>query len=102
MKQPSRNPKGRPKGSANKLTADVRLKINDFLDVNWPEVQELYSGMHPEDKLSFMLRLLEFSVPKLRAIDVQTLTEHKIDALSPAQVDAMIQQILNEEGKNDG
>ncbi|RQP13897.1 MAG: hypothetical protein EAS52_18550 [Parapedobacter sp.] len=97
----SRNPKGRPLGSANRLTADVRLKINHFLDVNWPEVQSLYEKMRPEDKMAFMLRLLEFSVPKLRAIDVQTLQAQKVDALSPAQVEAMLSQILLEEGQKD-
>lgn len=89
---------GRPKGAQNKLTADVRLKIADFISLNWEQAQRDFDQMPPQDRWTVLLKLLPFTTPQLRSIEASVLTEQRIDALSPAQVEAIIAQMLAEEG----
>ena len=96
MKGHTNNPNGRPKGSQNRITKELKGGIMSFLENNWHGVQADFDQLEPRDKLTFILKLLEYALPKQRSIDSNLLLESKIDALSDEKEELIINQILEE------
>ena len=69
---------GRQKGTANKATARLREAFTELLEDNMGRLQELLDKVaekNPEKALELMLKLSEFVLPKLRAIEVNNESE---------------------------
>jgi len=68
------NPKGRGKGIPNKITKNLRIQISDILAEHFtPEkVSENLEAMEPKERLIFLTKLLDYSIPKLRQTDLKT------------------------------
>ena len=71
----SGNPNGRPKGSKNKATSDLREFVLDFLECNKEKVQRDFDALEPKDRAQLYFKVMEYALPKLQA----TKAEHKID-----------------------
>ena len=65
---PSLNPNGRPKGAANKTTAELRTIMQSIFEAELPNVLESLEKvrMNGNDQkyVELMLRLAEYHVPK--------------------------------------
>lgn len=61
----SGNPDGRPAGTPNKTTEQLRDKINLLLETNFEQLQTDLSEMEPKDRARFYIDLLQYAVPKL-------------------------------------
>ena len=69
---------GRQKGTPNKATARLREAFTDLLEDNMGKVQELLDKVaekNPQKALELLLKLSEFVLPKLRAIEVNNESE---------------------------
>ena len=69
---------GRQKGTANKSTARLREAFTGLLEGNMGRLQELLDKVaekNPQKALELMLKLSEFVLPKLRAIEVNNESE---------------------------
>ncbi|MBW6481169.1 MAG: hypothetical protein K0B37_17200, partial [Bacteroidales bacterium] len=53
---PRRNTKGRPKGSPNKKTDEIRALVQDFIEVNIERLQKDFELLEPKDRLAFLER----------------------------------------------
>ena len=76
---------GRQKGTANKATTRLREAYSDLLENNISRVQELFDKVaekNPEKALELLLKLSEFALPKLRAIEVNNEPEDKHTSLN--------------------
>ena len=89
--------KGRPKGSLNRTTEQAKVTIqravNGILDTMQTDLQEI-KKRDPIRAMELAIKLLEFSVPKLKSIDMHATME----------IDQRIQQItvnINKSGSND-
>lgn len=92
---------GREKGVENKVTKDLRHGINNFLSANWHKVQDDFDSLtDPKDRLTLIIKMLEFSVPKMRSVDMQAITMQKIDALTDEEINIVIDNILNNNNDN--
>jgi len=80
---------GREKGTPNKLTSDLRQKINDFLDDNWSSLQKDFNNLDPKDKLIFFEKLLQYGLPKLQSTELIS----NFDKLSDEQLDLIINEL---------
>jgi len=69
------NRTGRPIGAKNKVSFDLRVKINDFLSENFDEVLTEFEKLDPKDKINYFIKLMEYSLPKLRSTEIETKTE---------------------------
>ena len=92
---------GRPKGARNRLSADMRMSIEKFINFNWEQAQKDFDRMPPQDRWTVLLKLLPFTTPQLRSIEASVLVDQKIDRMTPAQVEALINQMLIEDGGQD-
>jgi len=100
------NPTGRPVGSKNHVTQDLRKRINDFLNDNWESLQEDFEQLEPKDKLLFYEKLLQYGLPKMQStqltVDVEVSKtdilkifpmDEDIEALDDAKLDNVIDNI---------
>ena len=83
------NPNGRPIGSKNKGTAELRQRINTFLDDNWETLQQDFESLEPKERLMFYEKLLSFGLPKLQATQLTS----DFNSISDEQLDYMIQNL---------
>ena len=66
---------GRQKGTPNKASAKLREAFTELLEDNIDKVQELFDKVaekNPQKALELLLKLSEFALPKLRAIEVNS------------------------------
>ena len=76
---------GRQKGTANKATARLREAFTELLEGNMGRLQELLDKVaekNPQKALELLLKLSEFALPKLRAIEVNNEPEDKQSSLN--------------------
>lgn len=71
----SGNPTGRPKGSKNLATEDIRFNVGQFVTNNLPNIQTEYDSLEAKDKLDFISKLLGFVLPKLQAVQMDAQIE---------------------------
>lgn len=67
----SGNPKGRPKGKSNKDVKELRDRVKQLLDATFDQVVEDMAELEPKDRVNAYMKLLEFSLPKLKSIDAK-------------------------------
>ena len=72
------NPNGRPKGSQNKGTKEVRELVNQLLDENFENIQKDVDSLEPIERLKFLVALLPYVLPKQQAINEVTNDPQKI------------------------
>ena len=81
---------GRQKGTSNKATARLREAFTELLEDNMGKVQELFDKVaekNPQKALELLLKLSEFALPKLRAIEVNNESEDKQTSLNIKIID---------------
>ena len=66
----SGNPSGRPAGSKNKNTEEIRDKLNGFISSKIEDLDLIWSGLDKKQRSDFLTKILEFCVPKLRSTDL--------------------------------
>ncbi len=82
--------RGRPKGSKNKVTGELREMITAFLEQEFPTIQRQWKLLSPKDKAKLYTDLLNYSVPKLQAIS----TELDFENLTDEQLDSIIEKLM--------
>lgn len=87
----SGNPSGRPKGSINKTTFELRGLIADFLSNNFEKISTDFELLQPKDRIKYYCELLNFGLPKLQT----TILESDYDSLPDSQLDQIIERIIN-------
>ena len=91
------NPNGRPKGTPNKITADLRLKINAIVEKQIESIESDLQSLEPMQRLQIVEKLISYCVPKLQAQSF----EIDFTKLSNDQLDYVINQLnINDNAKN--
>lgn len=62
------NPFGRPKGTPNKITADLREFVGQLLSDNLEQFNTDFQQLEAKDRLIIMEKLLSYVLPKLSNI----------------------------------
>ena len=90
MKGKTNNPKGRPKGKPNKVTATMRENISKFCADNWNQVQEDFNQLEPKERIQLFERFLQYSIPK------RTESQMKIDfeQMTEEQINEIVEQLI--------
>lgn len=64
MKGHTNNPNGRPKGSPNKITKELRSFVADLLDENREQIIEDFKKISPKERLLILERYMQYVIPK--------------------------------------
>jgi len=96
QKGQTNNPAGKPPGTKNKINAELRVMINDFLNSEFDTIKEDFNKLDPKDKLKFYTDLLNYGLPKLQAtsleLDFEKMSESDLDLI----IDRLIKKSENE------
>ena len=65
------NPNGRPKGTLNKTTKELKETVQAFLSQNMNDLQHNYDQLEARDKLIFFERLLRYAMPTQAAVKAE-------------------------------
>lgn len=87
------NKSGRPKGSRNKYTVDLREKVNELIEVNFETIQTDIDSLESRDRLMFIEKLLKYCLPTLQSVESKT----DFSELT----DSQLEQIINSININD-
>ena len=76
---------GREPGSVNRITGNLREKINSILSDNIDRVQDDLDSLVPKERLAIIEKLLSYAVPKLTAssidVDLNTLSDEQLNQI---------------------
>lgn len=70
MKDTTGLKKGRKKGSLNLVTQTTKQVIAEILEDNLQTIQEDLNQLKPYERIKVMLELMQYTTPKLKAIEV--------------------------------
>jgi hypothetical protein len=59
---------GREKGTPNRLTRELRLKMRDIIAGELDALPQTLEGLPPKERLDLVIKLLPFAMPKVQAI----------------------------------
>lgn len=62
------NPNGRPKGTPNKVTQNMREWIAALIDNNREQIEEDLKALEPKERVQMLERLMQYVVPKQQAV----------------------------------
>lgn len=79
----SGNYKGRPKGSRNKVDAQVKKSFEDLLHYNLKDLQEDLNNMDKKDKWNVLMRISDKVLPNLKSVESQV----SVEANKPEWID---------------
>jgi hypothetical protein len=95
------NPNGRPKGAVNKTTSEIRTLFQQLVSANIERLQEDLEAMEPEKRVSYIIKLSEFIIPKLQSYSIETQLELEYKQLevllskaTPEAIEAISSKIL--------
>lgn len=88
------NPNGRPAGTPNKITSDMRGKVVTILENNWETIQADIESLDPVQRLAFLERLMSYAIPKLQLVKSETTVHHTgAEGLSSTELTQFIIQL---------
>ena len=80
---------GRPKGTKNKIGAQLREILRDFMEENFDKIREDFHTLSPRDRVKVYAELLPYVVPKLASTDSTISFERMTDE----DLDRIIQEL---------
>ena len=84
------NLQGRPKGKPNKSTTEMRNLFNELLSSNLDNIQADLDKLEPKDRITVLLKLSEFVLPKLQSTQMAvTDTNTKIIKIGYGSLDVL-------------
>jgi len=91
----SGNPDGRRKGAANKVTAELRERIKDFLDGQWDRIERDFDSLEPDKRVALFEKLLQYVLPRMASMDLEGELDFKV--LSEETLDKIADRLINKE-----
>lgn len=76
---------GRPSGSKNRSTEMQKVNIQRIINEGLDFMKEDYHKIREEDPakaVTLLLKLMEYSIPKLKSVELKGEVEHKINQIS--------------------
>jgi hypothetical protein len=71
------NKSGRPKGSENKIKKELREQLSGFVEEKLENIDSIYEGLNPRDKVKLLTEILPYCIPKFNSIDVKDTSSEK-------------------------
>ncbi|MFM7055275.1 MAG: DUF5681 domain-containing protein [Bacteroidota bacterium] len=89
IKGQSGNPSGKPIGTKNKASAQLRQMIEGFLTDNFQTIQSDFNNLPAKDRAKLYCDLLQYGLPKLQAIS----TDLEFERLTDEQLNEIVTKL---------
>ena len=66
----SGNPEGRPKGTPNKTSTEIKQTLNDILCGEIEAIPERLTQLSDKDRLDIVIKLLPYILPKQKELEI--------------------------------
>jgi hypothetical protein len=83
----SNNPHGRPAGSKNRASTDIKERIERIVAGKIDSVMEEVDLLEPKDRVKFFLELLKLTVPR-------PVSAEELDAISQSSRSALVARLF--------
>ncbi|TXE10505.1 hypothetical protein ES711_00935 [Gelidibacter salicanalis] len=80
-------PKGRPKNSKNKATAEIRERFRELVECNLSTLQDDLDSLQPIERLTIIIQMAKFVLPTLKTMDLNATGENIITSITRTIVD---------------
>lgn len=90
VKGKTNNPNGRPKGSKNKVTTEVRAWISKVIDKQRPQLEKDLRLLEPAERWRIIEKLMSYVVPKMQAVEANV----NLNKLSDEDLDKLASNII--------
>ena len=90
VKGKTNNPNGRPKGSKNKVTTEVRDWISKVIDKQRPQLEKDLRLLEPAERWRIIEKLMSYVVPKMQAVEANV----NLNKLSDEDLDKLASNII--------
>jgi|GEM_PF-2207192 len=64
--------RGRPNGSPNKITNEIRIQYSNLIAANFDRMQTDLDSLKPRERLEMIIALSRFVVPTMRAVELKS------------------------------
>jgi ribosome-binding ATPase YchF (GTP1/OBG family) len=85
------NPAGRPKGTANVVTKELREQLKEFVSFNWKRFERDFKKLKPLERAQLFEKLLKFVIPAMKESDVN----FNLERLTDEQLNQLIDKIIS-------
>ena len=82
---------GREAGTPNKSTDELRITIQSFIENNIESMQSNFDQLEAKDKLLFIEKMLNYSLPKLKQVELT----NDPDAISSEDLDLILTMLAD-------
>ena len=92
------NPNGRPKGSRNKTTVEMKSWVKELINGNMTQLEKDLQALEPKERWTIVERLMQFCIPKQSQVDVkaQVAAEYaELERLLRSAPDAVVTAIAD-------
>lgn len=96
----TRNENGRPKGTPNKDTAQIRNSFQLLIENNLEQIKQDLQDLEPKDRIRVILELAKFVIPLLKSTELTANAENGFKPIvieMTAERAREITQIFNEQ-----
>ncbi len=77
------NPNGRPRGSTNKVTTEMKGFLTELIDDNRQQIKDDLQRLDPKDRLLILEKFMQYTIPKMQSveatIDYSKLSDEQLD-----------------------
>jgi len=81
QKGKTNNPDGRPAGTPNRITSDLRNWIENLISKNLTLIETDLKKLEPKDRLIILERFLQYTIPKQQSISVEAQIQAEYEAI---------------------
>lgn len=76
------NRNGRPKGTPNKTTSEIKEMFQLLLENNIDRLQSDFDKLQPNERIRYFLDLASFVIPKQKAVQLQDDQRNKFEGIT--------------------
>ena len=75
------NKSGRPKGSRNKATTEIRDKFQELIESNYEQLEKDLKSLRASERVKAIIDLAKFVLPTLKATEVDLTTSNNFQPI---------------------
>ena len=88
------NPSGRPVGTPNKVTTELRQRITELIEKNFKKIEADFEKLDSEKRLIVLERYLKYCLPPLQSLDIRADIKGSLEGMTDDQLNELAEKII--------